>query len=142
MQSLMRDVARFHKACDVPVHNVPHIPPADRKALRIKLIKEEVNKELLPALEEDDLAGIADGMADSIYVIVGAALEYGIPLEVVWLAVQRANMAKVDPTTGKVLKRENGKILKPKSWTPPDIQAILGDAASGRYLAHLVEGPL
>jgi len=30
-------------------------------------------------------------------------------------------MAKVDPVTGKVKRREDGKILKPEGWTPPDL---------------------
>ena len=91
----------------------------------MELIREEVNRELLPAMEAGDMPEIADAMADSIYVIVGAALEYGIPLDRVWAAVQRANMAKVDPATGKVRKRHDGKVLKPEGWTPPDISAAL-----------------
>ena len=27
--------------------------------------------------------------------------------------------------TGKVIKREDGKVLKPEGWTPPDIKSIL-----------------
>ncbi|XAI95917.1 phosphoribosyl-ATP pyrophosphohydrolase-like protein [Microcystis phage Mwe-JY26] len=128
MKTLMNDVADFHTACDLPVLSVPTIPPADRKALRIKLIDEEVNRELLPAMEADNIVEISDAMADSIYVIVGAALEYGVPLDRVWAAVQRANMAKVDPVTGKVRKRGDGKVLKPEGWTPPDITAVLANA--------------
>jgi predicted HAD superfamily Cof-like phosphohydrolase len=64
-------------------------------------------------------------MADSIYVIVGAAIEYGIPLSAVWDAVQKSNLAKRDPSTGKVRRREDGKILKPDGWKPPDIRAAL-----------------
>lgn len=128
MKTLMNDVSDFHTACDLPVLSVPTIPSADRKALRIKLIDEEVNRELLPAMEADNIVEISDAMADSIYVIVGAALEYGVPLDRVWAAVQRANMAKVDPVTGKVRKRGDGKVLKPEGWTPPDITAVLANA--------------
>jgi predicted HAD superfamily Cof-like phosphohydrolase len=67
-------------------------------------------------------------MADSIYVIVGAAIEYGIPLAAIWQAVQDSNMLKVDPTTGKVIRREDAKILKPPNWQPPDIERILANA--------------
>lgn len=131
LEPIMDDVALFHQACDLPViYNRPHIPKADREALRIKLIHEEVVNELLPAMEHRRLAEIADGMADAIYVIVGAALEYGIPLDKVWEAVQAANMAKVDPVTGKVRKREDGKVLKPEGWKAPDIQAVLDVAWS------------
>lgn len=68
---------------------------------------------------------IADGLADVIYVAVGAALEFGIPLDRVWAEVHRSNMAKVDPATGKVIKRADGKVLKPEGWTPPDVAGVL-----------------
>lgn len=126
MQKVISDLRDFHVACDVPILNEPTIPPLPRKALRRRLIDEEVNKELIPALDADDLEKIADGIADGIYVLVGTALEYGIPLEYVWAEVQRSNMQKVDPKTGKVCRREDGKILKPEGWTPPDIRGVLG----------------
>lgn len=128
MRHIISDVRDFHIACDVPVKTIPANPPPDRIALRKNLIDEEVNRELLPAMDRGDLCAIADGMADAIYVIAGAAIEYGIPLERVWAAVQRANMAKVDPATGKVRKREDGKVLKPFGWVGPDIAAAIGVA--------------
>ena len=39
--------------------------------------------------------------------------------EAAWQEVMRTNMAKVDPVTGKVRKREDGKVLKPDGWQPP-----------------------
>lgn len=119
MINLMNEVAAFHDMTDTPVSDTICIPPIDRLELRINLIREEVLEELIPAMEANDLLEIADAMADSIYVIVGAALEYGIPLHLVWDEVQRSNMAKVNPSTGKVSKRADGKILKPEGWEPP-----------------------
>src|ERR1700733_13617257 len=97
MKKLLDDVTAFHVACDVPIKMSPELVNGDRLALRIDLIDEEVNRELIPAMRAGDLVEIADAMADSIYVIVGAAIEYGLPLDRVWAAVQAANMAKVDP---------------------------------------------
>ena len=128
MIDLMADVAAFHKACSVPVLLSPQVPSEDRQRLRFELIDEEVNRELIPAIRDGNLPAIADAMADAIYVIVGAALEYGIPLGAVWQAVQASNMAKVDPVTGMVRKRADGKVLKPEGWKPPDIAGILSDA--------------
>ena len=34
-------------------------------------------------------------------------------------------MAKVDPHTGKVSRREDGKILKPEGWKPPDMSKFI-----------------
>lgn len=126
--NIVSDVRNFHIACDVPVADTPTIPARIREDLRVRLIAEE-SEELLIALANRDFPKIADGIADLIYVCVGAALEYGIPLEKVWELVQQANMAKVDPGTGKVHRRADGKILKPHNWIAPDeaIQKLLID---------------
>lgn len=97
----------------------PCIPPEKVKVLRKNLIKEET-EELLKAIEEDDLEGIADGAADSIVVILGTLIAYGIVFQSVWDEVHRTNMAKVGGAT-----REDGKSLKPEGWQPPDIKSIL-----------------
>ncbi len=125
MRSVIEDVVAFHRATDSPVLDRPQIISADRMNLRWDLIDEEVNTELVAAMAAKPLPDIADAIADSIYVRVGTALEYGIPLDRVWAAVQHANMAKVDPATGLVRKRADGKILKPDGWQPPDIAGVL-----------------
>ena len=122
---MIADVADFHRACDIPIAESPGAPPVARVLLRIDLIEEEVIRELIPAMVRGDMVEIADAMADSIYVIIGAALEYGIPLERVWNAVQAANMAKRDPATGRVRRRIDGKVLKPDGWVGPRIAEIL-----------------
>ena len=101
----------------------PSVPDAATIQLCINLIREEV-QETMVGIREGDLVEIADGIADSIYVLIFAAHAYGIPIEGVWNAVQRANMAKFPG--GKVLRRESdGKIMKPEGWKPPPIAAIL-----------------
>lgn len=126
MLGLMHDVSRFHHATGEPDWHwkyKPVVPSPERVALRRQLIAEET-METLAAMDKGDLVEIADGLADSIYVLIGTALEYGIPLHKIWDEVQRSNMAKAGPD-GKVLRREDGKILKPLGWTPPDIKGIL-----------------
>ncbi len=39
--------------------------------------------------------------------------------------VARSNMSKVDSTTGKVLKREDGKVMKPESYSPPNLSPYI-----------------
>lgn len=124
MKKLLDDVAAFHRATDLPVLESPRLPK-DRVDLRTNLILEEA-REFIDALIKDDVAEVADALADLIYVAVGAALEFGIPLDRVWNAVHRSNMLKIDPATGKVRKREDGKVLKPEGWQPPDIRSALG----------------
>jgi predicted HAD superfamily Cof-like phosphohydrolase len=103
--------------------NLPHFLE-NRLMLQVKLINEE-HSELIEAILERDMVKLADACADLIYVIIGLAVEFNIPLGTVWDAVHVSNMAKRDPKTGKVLKRADGKVLKPEGWQPPDIRAIL-----------------
>ncbi len=123
------DVCTFHKACSLPVETVPKVPTNERVALRRRLIEEEY-EELIEALHEGDLAHIAKEAADVIVVVLGAMAEYGIPFDEVWKAVHASNMAKVGED-GKVARREDGKVLKPDGWEPPDIKKII-DEAIGR----------
>lgn len=125
VSGIMYDVGEFHLACDQPVRYKPALPTADEAALRLRLITEEF-EETKRAIETGDIVEVADGLADLIYVIAGTALVYGLPLDEVWSEVHDSNMAKVDPETGKVLKRADGKILKRPGWTPPDIKTVLG----------------
>lgn len=113
------DVRDFHNKFNVPVRVNPGIPSIQESILREDLIDEETG-ELKYAMEQQDLIEIADGIADSIYVLIGTALVYGIPLQEVWDEVQRTNMAKTGGT-----KSAQGKILKPQGWLPPDINSIL-----------------
>lgn len=126
MRDMYNDVMNFHKTfCPDQIELFPQIPKKEIKQLRIKLITEEVVKELLPALESDNLVEIADGIFDSIVVLLGTAIAYGIPKEV-WSAIHISNMAKAQ-CDGTVIRREDGKILKPEGWKAPDIGRILYD---------------
>lgn len=125
MPNMIEDVTKFHRVMEIPIVTTPTIPAADRRTLRLKLIAEEI-RELVVASEAQDLVEIADAAADIIYVVIGMCLEYGIPLAKVWDEVQRSNMAKAP--NGVVSKRPDGKIIKPRDWTPPNItQALYGD---------------
>lgn len=124
MLGLMQDVCAFHRACDVPAYGVPKYPDDARAELRARLLNEEVY-EFHTALSLRDMVDIADALGDIIYIAIGTALEFGIPLDRVWSEIQRSNMAKVDPATGKAAHRADGKILKPPGWQPPDIAGAL-----------------
>lgn len=139
MRQIIRDLVEFHTKFGVPILERPQLPPPDRAALRMELIREEVLQELLPAMEAGNLQEIADGIIDSIYVLVGAGLEYGLPLQALWDCVHEANMAKVGGA-----QRADGKILRPEGWTPPDIAGVLehdgGPAVSeaGAFFVYLL----
>jgi predicted HAD superfamily Cof-like phosphohydrolase len=123
-------VREFHKAYGLPVRTEPLVPNTKEIFLRVNLLQEEF-EEYLEAVNEDDLVGIADALADMIYIIHGTALVYGLPLDEVFSEVHRSNMSKLDEN-GKPIYREDGKVLKGNSYSPPNIKEIL-DGKTGKY---------
>ena len=99
----------------------PHIPSRGYQKLRRSLIKEEVN-ETLDAIRTDNLVSLADGIVDSIVVLLGTAITYGIDIRPVWDIVHATNMAKKG---GKY--RADGKMMKPEGWEPPNIRAEIAN---------------
>jgi predicted HAD superfamily Cof-like phosphohydrolase len=93
--------------------------------LRVDLLVEEVD-EFRVASESADVVGIADALADIVYVAYGAAVTYGIDLDAVIREVHRSNMSKLGPT-GKPVRRADGKILKPSTYSAPDVEGVLLD---------------
>lgn len=74
--------------------------------------------------EIETIAEQSDALVDAWYYMLNVAGRNGHNLSRVFDVVHQANMAKVDPETGKCLRRESdGKILKPPGWQPPDIVA-------------------
>ena len=120
-QDWYADVHAFHQKFGCMIGSDPATPDKDTAELRLRLIAEE-HEELKVAHAEGDIPGVADALTDMIYVILGTAISYGIDLRPVWAEVQRANMAKTGGGT-----RDDGKILKPEGWTPPDIDRVLSD---------------
>lgn len=118
----------FHEAFDLPHPVSPGLPDAGQRDLRRKLLTEEFH-EYLDAEAQDDLVEIAKELADVIYIAYGTAVAYGIPMDAVFDEVHRSNMAKLGPD-GKVIRREDGKVLKPQGWTKPDIAALVAPARS------------
>jgi len=45
----------------------------------------------------------------------------GADAEGAWKEVMSTNFNKIDKETGKVRKREDGKVLKPLGWVAPDL---------------------
>lgn len=112
-------VREFHKKYGEPIANKPYdICSYGLFNLRWDLHREE-HEELDRVMNSGDLEGIADGIADLIYVLIGTALCYGIPMDAVFAEVHRSNMTK-DGT-----RRADGKILKGESFEPPKIKEIL-----------------
>lgn len=101
--SVQRKVREFHEHFAYPVSNVPRVPQDGLRDLRVRLIDQE-HGELRESILGDDLVGVAQELADVVYVAYGMALTYGIDLDLVVAEVHRANMTKDRGSTGKAEK--------------------------------------
>ena len=120
MTNPFRDQEEFMRACDQTVDKFNE----EQFALYSNLITEE-HQELLEATLSEDPVEQLDALIDILVVTVGAIHSMGADAEGAWKEVMRTNFAKIDRDTGKVRKREDGKVLKPVGWTPPDLKPYL-----------------
>lgn len=149
MKTFSEQVAEFHNMFGHPVKEKPGFPEPEREELRMSLLAEEF-AELARAMGYDitlDMRGpridnrkrhlifidrgpdkclseVADAICDLHVVLSGTSLEYGLPENKLFAEVHRSNMSKAEED-GTVIKREDGKIMKSSSWSPPNIAKIL-----------------
>ena len=119
MYEAQKMVREFHREFDIHVAERPSVPDAKTMVLRERLIQEEFD-ELKEAMKAGNLPGIAKELADLLYVVYGTAVSYGIDMAPVFREVQRSNMSKVGG-----YKREDGKWVKPPTYSPARIAPIL-----------------
>jgi len=120
MTNPFRDQEKFMRACDQTVEGYN----MDQYNMYLKLIKEEFS-ELTVALMDADPVEQLDALIDILVVTIGAIHSAGYDAEGAWKEVMRTNFAKIDKDTGKVRKREDGKVLKPIGWTPPELKQFI-----------------
>ena len=114
------DVKEFHCMFHKPPEVIVFPLSAEAWARRVRLITEEL-AETFEAYALGDVEKFADGLADLAWVVIGTAVEAGIPFDAVWAEVRKANMAK---RGGRL--DASGKLHKPEGWVPPDIKRALG----------------
>ena len=122
MTNELNKVKEFMAACGQEVNVVPTIPDEGTRQMRHSILIEEVNELQYAETNIDAL----DAITDILYVLLGTAHAYGLgdKLEAAFNEVHRSNMTKVMPD-GKVMKREDGKIIKPDTYEKPNLQLIL-----------------
>jgi predicted HAD superfamily Cof-like phosphohydrolase len=96
----------------------------DQAKLYHRLINEEFQEFCDARLANDDIETI-DACFDMIWVIVGYMQSRGWNCEKIWDEGALSNLKKIDKNTKKVLKREDGKVLKPEGWQPPDFSKFV-----------------
>jgi predicted HAD superfamily Cof-like phosphohydrolase len=122
----------------------PVMPDEDTRRFRAKIILEETmetikalgcsvvinQKTMLPEIGEfrykPDLIEIVDGCADIRVVTTGTLSACGVADHEIQLEVDLNNLGKFGPGS---YKREDGKWMKPPTWTPPNIERILQEQA-------------
>jgi predicted HAD superfamily Cof-like phosphohydrolase len=120
MTNPFRDQEKFMKACDQTVGG-----EFDKEQfnLYVSLIEEEAN-ELADAIKAHDQVETLDALIDILVVTIGAIHSMGSDAEGAWKEVMSTNFAKIGED-GKVRKREDGKVLKPLGWVPPDLKPFV-----------------
>ena len=84
----------------------------------VAFIRKMVNDELDELDEANTKVDQADALVDAIYYICDCAVRHGMNLDPLFDIVHGANMKKV--INGKVIRRDDGKILKPEGWERPE----------------------
>ncbi len=120
MTNPFRDQEKFMRACDQAVDDFNE----KQYKMYCDLIQEE-HDELKAAITAEDQVEQLDALIDILVVTIGAIHSAGFDAEGAWKEVMRTNFAKIDKETGKVRKREDGKVLKPVGWTPPELAPFL-----------------
>lgn len=115
-----RDQEKFMRACDQSVEGFN----GTQYDMYCALIEEEF-KELQVGIKNNDNVECLDALIDILVVTIGAIHSMGADAEGAWKEVMATNFAKIDRETGKVRKREDGKVLKPLGWEPPNLTPFL-----------------
>ena len=111
------DVNKFIDACDQKESDAG-------VALYASLIYEEF-QEFVDAVNSNNDVEQLDACMDMIWVILGYCRMKGFDIDGAWNEVSTSNLSKINPETGKVIKREDGKVLKPVDWKEPDFSKYL-----------------
>tara|TARA_R110000772_G_scaffold213472_2_gene324009 strand:+ start:338 stop:700 length:363 start_codon:yes stop_codon:yes gene_type:complete len=117
MTNVFKDINTFQEACDQE-------PSEANYKMYLGLIDEEVG-ELVEAVAADDKVEQLDALVDILVVTIGAIRAAGWDGEGAWKEVMDTNFAKIDKDTGKVRKRDDGKVLKPEGWKEPQLKEFL-----------------
>ena len=113
MTTVFKDQRRFMIACEQTV--------VGRNEAQAEMYHNLITEEYDEMLEANSRTEELDALIDMMVVIIGYGLSSGYDMEGAWNEVMTTNFWKIDQTTGKVKKREDGKVLKPDGWVPPDL---------------------
>lgn len=135
METLQQMVNEFRKAMDLPVSEFPRTLSPEEAKLHIQMIRDEFEKEFVPAFLEQNLLEMYDAGIDVLVYVIGALSNAGLDIEPGFREIHRSNMSKMDPETGKAIKagpndpsgEPEGKVLKGPNYSPPNLHPIINE---------------
>jgi predicted HAD superfamily Cof-like phosphohydrolase len=114
---MLEDVADFHETI---LGQDPALSPSliDLPFCieRFRFMQEELD-EFIEEAYQGNIVGVADALADIVYVALGTAYIMNLPFEDIWKAVQNANMRKERGVTKRGNKFD---AIKPAGWVGPE----------------------
>lgn len=124
MNDMLNAVREFHACYEAGDLPSPGIPGPKRTMFRFELINEELH-EYDAAVQNGDKAEVLDALCDLAYVVMGTVLAHGMGdvFDQAFAEVHRSNMSKFPG--GVVTREPNGKIVKPDSWSPPNLEQFV-----------------
>ena len=124
MNPIVKALLEFNEYFEIPKLDGPGLGHDELIELRIKLLTEEV-QEYAEAARSGDLVEVLDALADIGYILAGTIINHGMQAiyDDAFNEVHRSNMAKL--VNGKVIRREDGKVMKPEGWQPPQLAQFL-----------------
>jgi predicted HAD superfamily Cof-like phosphohydrolase len=120
MTNPFKDSEKFMTACEQSTN----VMNDEQFKMYANLIAEEYD-ELRVAIANKDAVETLDALVDILVVTIGAINSMGADAEGAWREVMATNFNKIDRRTAKVLRREDGKVLKPEGWQPPELAPFL-----------------
>jgi predicted HAD superfamily Cof-like phosphohydrolase len=112
-----RDQEKFMRACGQTVDTF--------NESQYKMYQDLIKEEILELQSANDMEAELDALIDILVVTIGAIHSAGFDADGAWKEVMKTNFAKIDKKTGMVRKREDGKVLKPLGWKPPNLSKYL-----------------
>ena len=117
---MWKDIVDFHEKFGFVIPGAPTLLPEELHTFRINLLKEELD-EFIIARNHGNIHDAADALIDLVYVALGTLRLMGMPGNLCWDEVQRANMSKIRATHPNQSKRGSTfDVVKPEGWVPPD----------------------
>jgi hypothetical protein len=121
MKKLFNQRKEFNECFNITNRDTFGCITKDEYELEFDMIQEELDEYRLACIDKDPVE-IADAIGDMLYLVIGTAYKHGCRydnLESVMNEIHQSNMSKLHK--GKVVKDGNGKISKPNTFTPPNI---------------------